>query len=286
MLDTSDLYAFIAFSETKSFTQAAKQIGLSQPALFEKIKRLSEELQVPLYEKIGKELRLTEHGRRFCAFARDSLERSQEFVKHLRGESKEEIAILAAGEGAFLYLLGKAISRFRQKEKATLRLLTLGGPSALRSVLEGSAHLAVGVVDLLPAEIEAKELIRTPLCVAFMKGHPFEKKRYVKLRELSEERFILPPPGRSHRDFVGRALSSIGQEIKTPLEADGWPLMLKFASLGLGVAIVNGVCELPKGVLTRPVPELGFVTYRLFSRRGAHLPPCAARLASYVLEAR
>ena len=69
-----------------------------------------------------------------------------------------------------------------------------------------------------------------------------------------------------------------------PIEADGWPLMLRFAQLGLGVAFVNGVCALPDGVVARPIPELGRITYRLVRRRGAHLAPMAERLVTLLRE--
>ncbi|WP_437873430.1 helix-turn-helix domain-containing protein [Sorangium sp. So ce363] len=54
--------------------------------------------------------------------------------------------------------------------------------------------------------------------------------------------------------------------------------------LGLGVAVVNGICAPPRGVILRPVPELGTVCYRLVTRRGAELPPAAERLAARIVE--
>jgi hypothetical protein len=61
--------------------------------------------------------------------------------------------------------------------------------------------------------------------------------------------------------------------------------MLKFAELGLGVAIINASCELPSGVVARPIPELGTVTYRLLRRRGARLSPGAEQLAALIGQA-
>jgi len=91
--------------------------------------------------------------------------------------------------------------------------------------------------------------------------------------------------GQSHRTFVGRAFASIGAEVRAPIEADGWPLILRFAALGLGVAVVNGVCEPPKGVVLRAVPELGTVSYRAFVRRGGKLEAAAESLVEGVRKA-
>jgi DNA-binding transcriptional LysR family regulator len=114
------------------------------------------------------------------------------------------------------------------------------------------------------------------------RAHPLARRRTLRLADLRDEQLILAPAGRAHRDFVGRALAAAGHAQRAPLEADGWPLMLKFAEMGLGVAIVNGICELPRGVVARPLPELGAVTYRLMSRRGAALPEAAERLRARI----
>lgn len=284
ILDAELLRAFAAFAEERNFTRAARRLGLSQPAFFDRIRRLSELLGIVLYRKEGRVLSLTAEGVRVAAFARESVERTSGFLRALRGESARETVVLAAGEGAYLYLLGPAISRFREASRGELTLLTLGGPTAVEAVLDGRAHVGVGVVDLPPRGLQSWELVKTPLCVAMARGHGLAKRKKVSLALLAGERLILPPEGQSHRAFVGRAFASIGAEVRAPIEADGWPLILRFAALGLGVAVVNGVCEPPEGVVLRAVPELGTVSYRAFVRRGAKLDAAAESLVEAVRE--
>jgi DNA-binding transcriptional LysR family regulator len=284
MIDLKDCKALISFSETLSFTEAARRLCVSQPALFERLKKLSERVGAPLYMKEGRTLSLTSHGVRLTAFAQDSLRRTTQFMQELRGEAREESVTLAAGEGAFLYLLGPAIRRFQKKDGGKLQLVKRGGASAIEALQDGSAHIAVAVSDLVPSSIEAKILCRTLLCAALEKTHPLTKKKTISLKELAKENLIITPEGRSHRELIGRALANIGEESKVALEADGWPLTLHFVSLGLGVGIVNGICQPPKNVVLRPIPELGAVTYRLCTRRGAYLPECAKRLHAELSE--
>jgi DNA-binding transcriptional LysR family regulator len=283
ILDHEQLRAFAAFADSLSFTRAARVVGLSQPALFERVQRLAAALDTRLYQRDGKALELTEAGVRVAAFARDLLAQTSAFVGELRGVLPREAVTLAAGEGAFLYLLGPAIARFAADDAASLRLLTYGARAASEAVLSGEADLAVAVLDLVPDGLTAHDLVRTPLCAAMSARHPLAKQRRVTLAQLSQERLVLPPPGRSHRDFVGRAIARLGHELSPPIEADGWPLVLKFAALGLGVAVINGICELPEGVVTRPIPELGTVTYRLLRRRGNELGAAANRLSRGIL---
>src|SRR3954466_4732227 len=109
ILDGDLLRAFVAFADTLNFTHAARRVGLSQPALFERVKRLADDLGAPLYERAGRQLRLTERGQRVAAHARDALSRADVFMRDLRGEPAREAVTLAAGEGAVLYPLGPAL---------------------------------------------------------------------------------------------------------------------------------------------------------------------------------
>jgi len=268
IVDAELLRAFVTFAEELNFTRAARRLGLSQPAFFERIRRLSDQAGVKLYEREGRALELTAQGVELCAFGRDLLARGAAFAGRLRGETRESVT-LAAGEGAYLYLLGPALKAFA-RDPAQLEVLTLGGPSASAAVQRGEAHLAVGVFDLVPRGLQARELLSAPVCAALPKRHALARSARVRLAELTGSRFIMAPEGQSHRALVGRALASVGATVTPPVVADGWPLMLAFVAAELGVAVVNGTCRPPAGVVLRPIPELGVVKYHLLSRAGTH----------------
>ncbi|HEY4221733.1 MAG TPA: LysR family transcriptional regulator, partial [Myxococcota bacterium] len=221
ILDGHLLCAFVAFSEQRSFAGAARAIGLSQPALFERIARLARIVDLTLYERNGRTLTLTPHGDRLLAFAREELARAARFAGD--DDAVDEVA-LAAGEGTYLYLLGPALARFtRAHQRQKLRALTLGLDDAVAALRDGTAHLAVAAVDVVPRGIDGIELVRSPLVVAVKKSHPWAHKRAISLAQLAREDLVLPPEGRSHRDVVGRALARRGLSLRTAAEADGWP---------------------------------------------------------------
>jgi DNA-binding transcriptional LysR family regulator len=283
ILDGELLRAFFAFATELNFTRAARRCALSQPALFERVRKLSDQLGVALYVRDGRALALTAEGARVAAFAREWLDRSAKFSLELRGESTRESVTIASGEGAYLYLLGPTLARLGADEALQLELLTLGGPSAVSAVLEGRAHVGVGVVDMPPRGLVAKDALKTPMCAVMSRAHPLAKKSRVTLRELGEARLILPPEGQSHRSFIARAIEGAGSTVAPPIEADGWPLALHFAAMGLGVAVANATCAVPRGAVARPIPELGAVMYRVFHRRGA-LEGAVQRVAEVICE--
>lgn len=283
MVEADLLRTFAAFAETLNFTHGAKKVGLSQPAFFERIRRLEESLGAPLYEKNGRVLSLTPAGTRALAFARDTSTRYADFLAELRQEEPRRRVTLAAGEGSYLYLLGPALAAFAKTNGDALDLLTLGGKAVVDALRRGDADLAVAALDLVPSSILAHDILTTPLCVALPEHHPLAKRRTIRVADLAGDRFVLAPEGQLHRDLVSRALSSRGHAPARVLEADGWPLMLAFVKAGLGVAFVNGVCDVPRGVVVRPLPELGSITYRLLRRRSAELRPEAEALAARIL---
>lgn len=285
IVDGALLRAFAAFAEERNCTRVARRVGLSQPALFERVSRLASLLEVPLYSREGRTLVLTEQGVRLAAHARESHERAQALLRELRGLPAADLVTLAAGEGSYLFLLGPALRQF-MAEGGRVRPLTLGARDACAAVLAGTAHLGVCAMDLLPAGLRSVELLRTPLCLALPAAHPLAARRRISISALAGEWLILAPAGQLHREFVGRALSKLEPEQlgPDPIEADGWPLMLRFVQLGLGVAFVNGICALPEGTVARPVAGLGTITYRLVQRQGARLSKSGERLAALLRE--
>jgi DNA-binding transcriptional LysR family regulator len=238
---------------------------------------------VELYARRGRELVLTDEGVRLLAFAREIEAGRARLDADLRGGAPSERVTLAAGEGSYLYLLGPALRAFAKGDGATLDLLTLGSKDVVDALLRGEADLGVAVLDLVPRRIEAVDLVRTPLCVAMRRRHRLARKRSVTPADLQGERIVLTPEGQLHREIVSRALGGLGGAPST-LVADGWPLMLQFVELGLGLAVVNGICALPRGVVARPIHALGTVTYRLLWRRGAILTGEARALAALIRE--
>ena len=285
ILDAELLRAFVAFAAERNFTKAAKRVALSQPALFERIHKLTERVGRPLYARDGRSLVLTPAGLQLAAFARDELTRARAFVDALNGTERETLT-LAAGEGAWLYLLAPAVRAFTAEAArgsgTALRVLTLGGPAALEAVISGAATFAVGVFDLVPRGLVARDIVTTPLVAALPRRHRLSRRRTLRLKDLASETLILAPAGQRHRDLVGRAVASAGGSGAPPIEADGWPLMLAFVAAGLGVAVVNGICAPPAGVVLRPVTELGTVTYRLLHRRETSGGPAFSRLIDLV----
>ncbi len=129
------LQSFAVFADTLNFSEAARQLHISQPALHAKIRKLGEQLRLPLYVKNGRVLALTVEGAEVARHARELLALNQRFVRGMAAREERSEVSLAAGEGAYLYLLGRALARFRVAARAAaLNLLTADREAAMEAV--------------------------------------------------------------------------------------------------------------------------------------------------------
>jgi DNA-binding transcriptional LysR family regulator len=271
MVRSEWLESFIAFAERLNFTHAAQALHLSQPALFVQIAKLSEALAVTLYEKRGRQLTLTDAGVALLAFARDAQHRSDDLVTALRTGMRQSSVTLAAGTGAFLYLLSPGIRDFMRSSPARLRLLHRDRAGTVMSVRRGESQLGVAAFDAVPDDLAAQLLTRVPQLLVMPQRHRLARKHSVKLADLKGEGLIVPPVGSPQRATLSQALDSAEVEWRVAVEATGWELVLRFVELGLGLAVVNGFCRIPRGLVTRPLNELPRVAYYLVER-SASLP--------------
>ena len=285
MLKLEWLEAFVAFAEHESFTKAAREKHLSQPALHVQVKKLSEALGVTLYRREGQRLVLTADGRRVAAFGREVRERTRELGDELASGARGDPVVLSAGEGAYLYLLGEGIRAFVAHGGAPLKLLTRDREGTLSAVRGGEAQVGVASLELLPGDLDARPLTDVGQSLVLPAAHPLAGKRRVRLADLAGARLVVPGPDRPHRVALTRALFEAGVPWEVAVEANGWPLMLRFVELGVGLAVVNACCRIPPGLVARPVAELPRQRYHVLRRRGAPAEGASARLAEMLIAA-
>jgi len=262
------LQAFGEFSESLNFTRAAEKLHISQPALHVKIQKLVEAVGVPLYEKQGRVLLLTEAGVKVQGFAREMHERRQAFLAGLRCTDDRQPVVLCAGEGVYLYLLGPALMAYqRSRHGLGMRLLTGNSQLTVQTVLSGRAHLGITAMNAVHDELESVALTTVGQALVMPKFHALSQKARISLRDLDGQQLILPPSNRPHRLMVEQALEQENVNWSLAVEAVGWELMIHFVRLGSGLAIVNECCKIPAGLVKKSLTMLPKLTYTIVTRK-------------------
>ncbi|MFI7540330.1 LysR family transcriptional regulator [Actinoplanes sp. NPDC049599] len=272
------LASFAVFAEHLNFTRAAADLHISQPALHVKIRKLAQALGRPLYHRTGRRLVLTADGEAVARFARAHDERLAHFLAEFAGAAPRRPVVLAAGQGAYLYLLGDTIRAVLAEAPTRLRLINCDHRQMLAAVRTGQAHLGVSVLEVLPDDLTAVELATYPQTLLVSEGHRLARRRTVTLPDLAGASLVVPPRHRPHRVLLERALAAAGAEWTVAVEAEGWPLISHFVALGVGLAIVNGCVPAPPGLVARPVADLPPVTYHVVHQPAALTDPRVAGL--------
>ena len=268
-LDPEHLRSFVAFATHLSFTRAAREVHLSQPAVHKHVQRLGEALGVALYRREGAALALTDAGARTLAFAREHAARSQHFVDSLAGAEAARPVTLASGEGALLFLIADAVGALHRRGVA-LRPEVRDGEATLTALRSGEADVGVAASPAAPAGFEARAIARVGSVLIVPKRHRLAERRSVRMRDLEGEALLVPPRPRPLRQLLERSVA-----FTVAMEVRGWPLTLRMAERGLGAAVVNAFCPAPRGMCAVPVRDIPELTYWALREPGRFAPPQA-----------
>lgn len=269
VLTADAVRAFGAFARHLNFTRAAEELHLAQPSLHTKVAKLSRSLDVTLYEKVGRELRLTDAGTALAVFAADQQRAADDFVSQLGAPTRS--LRIAAGRAALQWVLGPSLGALVENG-TDLRVLPADRSSALRLVETGDADVAAIAYDPPPAHLESLQLGVVPQVLVALRSHPIMDSDSVRLRDLDGLSLVVPPVGRPHRQSLDRALDAAGAHWSLAGEADGWDLILHLVTLGIGAAVVNGCVPVdpPLGsVEIRDLPPVGYWLVWRKQRQGA-----------------
>ncbi len=241
-MDTQLLQAFAAVAETGSFSTAAEQMHLTQPAISKRIALLENQLDCSLFDRAGRQITLTEAGRTLLPHAQSVLQELRAAKRHIQDLRGGVTGLLTMGISHHmgLHRLPPVLQQFtEQYPDVRLDIDFLDSEEAYERVLLGEVEL--GVITLAP---EAKpSLQQTPiwkdeLVVTVARNHPLASQQRVSARTLSHYRAILP----GLNTYTGRIIKTLFEQQKLPLDVSMSTNYLEtikvMVSIGLGWSVL------------------------------------------------
>ncbi|MES2793677.1 MAG: LysR family transcriptional regulator [Planctomycetota bacterium] len=246
-LGLGQLRAFRECVRRQSFSAAARELGISQPAVWQQIRALERLLAVTLFEKRGRELALTDDGRILLDHVAELLGAADSLRDNFRA-SREGVAkklVVIGTSGVLTEDLAEAITAFRQEcPDLQLKLVTHVGSRTLDMLLGGDADLAIvpaGTEVVGYGQLLASEVVRERRwVVALATGHPLCRRREVGLADIVQHPLIIPEQGSGWRQFLDEQLRVRGyaDQVHLALEASMTVAMRRYVALGWGVALL------------------------------------------------
>lgn len=215
-------------AELSSFTEAAGEFGISQPALSQSLSQLEARLGVVLFEQDGRRRRLTEAGRRVADFAAEVLGRADELQGWIRAHHHGEIGRLRVGliDAAALYLLPGALTIFRETHPGVELRLVVDSTSVLCDrLLRYELDLVFAVGPSLPGLI-GQQLGTEELRIYARRG------RGRSDVATSAPEWALPPEGSRTRALIDAGLAQLGIEPHVTLTSPNPDVLRQVAAVG------------------------------------------------------
>jgi DNA-binding transcriptional LysR family regulator len=274
----------VSLADRGSFTAAARDRYVTQPAVSIQLRKLQEELGARLYEVSGREVRFTAAGERVLEYARriDDLERQMlRELDDLEGLTRGVISI-GTIDAASIYVLPPVFSAFRGRYPGVELRVEVSSTLPLMAGLDsGRFDLIVGTLpERQPGEYETVEVLRERLVPVAPPGHPLLALRRGRLRALADWPFISFHRGSVTRRLIEEVLDAHGVALTVSMEIDSQEAIRNLVASGLGLSILPLPTvrdEIGRGRLVE-VPVRGLRVDRrigLMMRRGRYLPSAA-----------
>jgi len=269
-VDTESLKAFVAVAQNRSFSLAAESLHITQPAVSKRIASLEQKLDHILFDRLGRDIKLTEAGEKLLPRAEyilNTMRDTERNIRELSGEISGTLRV-ATSHHIGLHHLPPVLHAFTSRHKhVNLQFEFLDSEQAHERVAHGDCELAI--VTLAPKTRQpliAESIWVDPLVFVASYKHPIISQLDVTLKDLSPLPSILP----DLNTFTGRLVKNCFDKANVALQQNMTTNYLEtikmMVSVGLGWSVLprtmvdNQMLELPiKNVHLQR--ELGVVTH-------------------------
>jgi len=238
-MEMHQLRYFAKVAALGSFTRAAAACFVSQPSLSQQIQKLEGELGRPLFDRLGRSVRLTEAGEALLARVLPALAMLEDARARIKDEPDQGRLTIAAIPTIAPYLLPRIIRDFsRTFPRAELEVVEDVTAGILRRAAEGELDLALVALPIQAEGVVVEPLFTEELHLVVPAGHALAARTKVSLADLAQEPFVLL--GDAHC-LTGNALNFChrkGFQPVTTARLHQLATALELVSLGLGVSLV------------------------------------------------
>jgi DNA-binding transcriptional LysR family regulator len=292
-LTLRQLRVFNEVCDLRSFTRAAEEMALTQPAVSLQIRQLEEVVGQPLFEYVGKKLYLTEAARALQSASRDIFGRLESFdmqLSDMQGSLQGQLKL--AVESSATYFLPHLFAAFKRKHpEVSLALSVVNRAQALRRLADNRDDVLI--MSLVPQDMDLEFLpfLTNDIIAIAPVEHPLCQVQDLRLQALEPWPLLVREVGSGTRMACEAFLKEKRVHFSQTLEVGSAEAQREAVVAGLGVALLSRhavVGELRAGVLRElPVAELPLRrSWCLVRARTRRPSPVAAAFLAFVREER
>ncbi len=251
-MNLRDLKYLVALAEHRHFGKAAAACFVSQPTLSTQIRKLEEELGLPLVERAPRKVMLTPAGQDAAARARVIVAEVEQMKEAARRSRDPEAGAVRLGIFPTLgpYLLPHVIPRIRERfPHLELLLVEEKSDVLLARLREGKLDAALLALPIIDDQLHAEFLFEEPFLLAVSGQNPLASRQHLDVQELSAQRLLLLEDGHCLRDQALEVCRLFGANEKSEFRATSLETLRQMVAADVGMTLMPTLSVKP------PVPR-------------------------------
>ncbi|RKG97690.1 LysR family transcriptional regulator [Corallococcus carmarthensis] len=242
------LETFRTVARTLNFRRAAERLHYAQSSVTEQVQGLESDLGVPLFDRTGRKLRLTEAGTRLLTYADQMLSLEEAARAAVTGQDAAPSGplTLRAPETLCARRLPPLLTAFHARHPQVRLTVQPAGRADVRRGLQ-EAEIDLGLfLGAVPRglDVACEEISREPLCLVAPPGHALAGRPSVTAVELADRAFISTQTGCAYRDVFESAWAEAGPLPQVVAEVGSVAAVARCVASGMGLAVLPEVAVL------------------------------------------
>jgi DNA-binding transcriptional LysR family regulator len=235
------LKVFECVARYLSFTRAAEELHLTQPAVSAQVKELEAHVKQPLFEQLGRKIFLTQAGLEMLHHSRAIIQQfreAEEAMKQLSGVAGGtlNVAVISAGD----YFFPRLLAEFSRRNTGVILNLTVHNRAELlHQLADNLTDLAVMVRPPLDMDTVNESFAPHPYVVVAAPGHPLAKRKRIPMAELARERFVAREKNSDTWHSMKQAFGRWFGKLDVVMEIKSTETIKQSVIAGLGVAFLS-----------------------------------------------
>lgn len=254
-MELRQLKAFVTVAEVRSFTRAAELLDYAQSSITTQVSLLEDELNTKLFERLGRQITLTEDGEKLLDYAEKILKLSSDAKELVSGSvTPRGTLVIGAAETLCIYRLPLILQEYRKRYPNVEFTLINGIPTDLIHWLRTSEIDVAFFLErgLNNPGLVVETLLYEPMVLVSGVGHPLIEKAPITPHDIHGETLVLCARGCFYRDAMEEILNKEGLQAGSVLELGNLEARKKCVTNGLGITLLPRItveAELAQGSL-------------------------------------
>jgi DNA-binding transcriptional LysR family regulator len=224
-----------------SFTRAAEELFLTQPAVSMQIKQFEDHLGLVLFERLGRKIYLTEAGKEIYRLSRDitvKLEETAAIVDEMRGAEGGHLVVSVAS--TVQYFAIRLLAGFRRHyPKVNVSLKVTNHKGLLQLLDQNETDIVLMGTPPENHDLKYEFLLDNPLVIIAPANHPLQGLKNITLPTLSDQTFLMREQGSGTRTSVEKFFTEKGVSVSASMEMNNNSAIKLGVEAGLGLGIVS-----------------------------------------------